>query len=62
MPLAVLLDSISIMKTSQEILILGLGGVGRYLARQLTEAGHAITVIESDPDAIRRAEGSSTPG
>lgn len=45
------------MKTSQEILILGLGGVGRYLARQLTEAGHAITVIESDPDAIRRAEG-----
>ncbi len=45
------------MKTSQEILILGLGGVGRYLAKQLTDAGHAITVIESDPEAIRRAEG-----
>ena len=45
------------MKKSQEILILGLGGVGRYLATQLTEAGHAITVIESNPKAIRRAEG-----
>ena len=45
------------MKTRQEILILGLGGVGRYLAAQLTEAGHAITVIESNPEAIRRAEG-----
>ncbi len=45
------------MQTSQEILILGLGGVGRYLAKQLTDAGHAITVIESDPEAIRRAEG-----
>ena len=45
------------MKTNRQILILGLGGVGRYLARQLTEAGHAITVIESNPDAIRRVEG-----
>ncbi len=45
------------MRTRQQILILGLGGVGRYLARQLTQAGHAITVIESNPDAIRRAEG-----
>jgi trk system potassium uptake protein TrkA len=45
------------MKTSQEILILGLGGVGRYLATQLAQAGHAITVIESNPDAIRRSEG-----
>ena len=45
------------MKTRQEILILGLGGVGRYLAAQLTQAGHAITVIECNPAAIRRAEG-----
>ena len=45
------------MKTSQKILILGLGGVGRYLATQLANEGHSITVIESDHDAIRRAEG-----
>lgn len=45
------------MKTALKILILGLGGVGRYLATQLTNMGHAITVIESNPDAIPRAEG-----
>ena len=45
------------MKTSQKILILGLGGVGRYLATQLANEGHSITVIESTHDAIRRAEG-----
>jgi trk system potassium uptake protein TrkA len=45
------------MKTSKEILILGLGGVGRYLATKLANEGHSITVIESDPAAIRRAEG-----
>ena len=45
------------MTTTHQILILGLGGVGRYLAAQLAQAGHAVTVIESNPDAIRRAEG-----
>lgn len=45
------------MKTTKEILILGLGGVGRYLAKKLANEGHSITVIESNPDAIRRAEG-----
>jgi trk system potassium uptake protein TrkA len=45
------------MKTSQKIMILGLGGVGRYLAIQLANEGHSITVIESDPEAIRRSEG-----
>ena len=45
------------MSVSQKILIIGLGGVGRYLAMQLAQAGHSITVIESNPKAIRRAEG-----
>ena len=45
------------MKTNKDILILGLGGVGRHLAAKLANEGHSITVIESDPSAIRRAEG-----
>ncbi|MBW1878899.1 MAG: NAD-binding protein, partial [Deltaproteobacteria bacterium] len=39
------------------ILILGLGGVGYYLAKRLAHEGHAITAIESNPDLIRRADG-----
>ena len=45
------------MKNRQNILILGLGGVGRYLTEQLVHEGHAITVIESDVDKIRALEG-----
>ena len=45
------------MSASQNILILGLGGVGRYLAAKLANEGHSVTVIESEPAAIRRAEG-----
>jgi trk system potassium uptake protein TrkA len=44
-------------RSSENILILGLGGVGYYLARRLSSEGYAITVIESDPDKIRRADG-----
>jgi trk system potassium uptake protein TrkA len=45
------------MKQSENILILGLGGVGYYLAKRLSHEGHAITVIEQDPEFIRRADG-----
>ena len=45
------------MKTRQKMLILGLGGVGRYLAAQLSDEGHSVTVIEEATDAIRRVEG-----
>ena len=44
-------------KRSENILILGLGGVGYYLANRLSRGEHAVTVIESDPDLIRRADG-----
>jgi len=39
------------------ILLLGIGGVGFYLAKRLSHEGHAITAIESDPDLIRRVDG-----
>jgi len=45
------------MKQSENILLLGLGGVGYYLAKRLSHEGHAITIIEQDPDMIRRADG-----
>lgn len=43
------------MKT-ENILVLGLGGVGYYLAKRLSRDGHAVTAIESNPDLIRRAD------
>jgi len=45
------------MKQSENILLLGLGGVGYYLAKRLSHEGHAITIIEQDPELCRRADG-----
>ena len=42
----------------ESILILGLGGVGAYLAKRLVHEGYAITVIESEGGMIRHADGS----
>lgn len=42
---------------STNILILGLGGVGYYLAKRLAHEGYAITAIESDARMIRHADG-----
>ena len=42
---------------STNILILGLGGVGYYLAKRLVHEGYAITAIEPDADLIRQADG-----
>jgi trk system potassium uptake protein TrkA len=44
--------------SSENILILGLGGVGFYLAKRLAHEGYAITVIESDSSLIRYADGN----
>ncbi len=41
---------------STSILILGLGGVGYYLAKRLVHEGYAITAIESDAGLIRHAD------
>ena len=43
---------------STHILILGLGGVGYYLAKRLVHEGYAITVIETDGKMIRHADGN----
>jgi len=45
------------MKNSENILILGLGGVGDFLAKRLSHEGHAITIVEQFPDALNRADG-----
>jgi len=42
---------------SENILILGLGGVGTYLAKRLVHEGYAVTVIETDSRLIRHADG-----
>ena len=42
---------------STNILILGLGGIGYYLAKRLVHEGYAITTIESDRGVIRQADG-----
>ncbi len=43
-------------KIPEKILILGLGGVGYYLAKRLLYEEYAITVIESDPERLRFAD------
>ena len=43
---------------SENILILGLGGVGYYLAKRLLHEEYAVTVIEPDQDILRHADSS----
>jgi trk system potassium uptake protein TrkA len=43
---------------STNILILGLGGMGYYLAKRLVHEGYAITAIEADGALIRHADGN----
>jgi len=43
---------------STHILILGLGGVGYYLAKRLVHEGYAITAIEPDGGLVRHADGN----
>ncbi|MBC8438382.1 MAG: Trk system potassium transporter TrkA [Deltaproteobacteria bacterium] len=43
---------------STSILILGLGGVGYYLAKRLVHEGYAITAIEQDNNLLRHADGN----
>jgi trk system potassium uptake protein len=36
------------------IIVIGAGKIGRHLARELAEAGHAVTIAESDAEVARR--------
>ena len=46
-------------KQEQEnILILGLGGIGFYLAKRLLNEDYTVTVIEPDSDLVRYADGN----
>ena len=42
---------------AESILILGLGGVGTYLAKRLVHEGYAVTAIEPDSQLIRYTDG-----
>ncbi len=43
-------------KKEENILIIGLGGIGLYLAKRLVREGYALTVIEPDSDLVRKAD------
>ncbi|MCG7853058.1 MAG: Trk system potassium transporter TrkA, partial [Methanosarcinaceae archaeon] len=43
---------------SENVLILGLGGIGMYLAKRLVHEGSAVTVIEPNDELIRIADGN----
>lgn len=45
------------MSSAEKILILGLGGVGTYLAKRLVHEGYAVTAIEPDNRLIRNVDG-----
>jgi len=42
----------------EKILILGLGGIGFYLAKRLQHEGYSVTAIESDSEVIHAADAS----
>lgn len=44
--------------STESILILGLGGVGYYLAKRLLHEEYAVTVIEPDSEVLRYADGT----
>lgn len=44
------------MKKSENILVLGLGSMGQYLARRLSHDGHQVTVIEADRERLNQAD------
>ncbi len=44
-------------KATEKFLILGLGGVGYFLAKRLVHEGYSVTVIEADGQMVRQADG-----
>ena len=44
-------------KRVENVLLLGLGGIGSYLGKRLVHEGYAVTVIENDREPLQRADG-----
>ena len=43
------------------VIIAGAGSVGRYMAGQLQDSGHSVTLIDNDPNGRRPGPGTRTP-
>ncbi len=41
----------------ESVLVLGLGGIGSYLAKRLVHEGYAVTVIENNREPLQQADG-----
>ena len=44
-----------------KVVIAGGGNVGTFIASELVQAGHEVTVVEVDPDRVRQAEKTNEP-
>ncbi len=44
-------------KRVENVLVLGLGGIGSYLGKRLVHEGYAVTVIENSREPLRQADG-----
>jgi trk system potassium uptake protein len=44
-----------------KVVIAGGGNVGTFIAAELVQAGHEVTVVEVDPDRVRQAEKTNEP-
>ncbi len=44
-------------KRVENVLVLGLGGIGSYLGKRLVHEGYAVTVIENDREPLEQADG-----
>jgi trk system potassium uptake protein len=44
-----------------KVIIAGAGSVGRYMAGQLQDSGHAVTLIDNDPSTVANGQATRTP-
>ena len=43
------------------VIIAGAGSVGRYMAGQLQDSGHSVTLIDNDPKVVAQGKATRTP-
>ena len=44
-----------------KVIIAGAGSVGRYMAGQLQDSGHEVTLIDNDPSVVAQGQATRTP-